>query len=69
MSTQAISLEEYWTIDQVASRVHVSPETVKKWLTNGLLPRTKAGKRTLVTETDLQAFIRKSTLQSSGIDE
>ena len=54
-------LEHYWTVKDVAARLHCSDDTVKRWLGNGSLAKTKAGGRTLVSETDLQAFLTHST--------
>jgi excisionase family DNA binding protein len=52
------ALELYHTIRQVAERLHAGESTVKRWISTGRLRPTKIGDRTLVTETDLQAFVR-----------
>lgn len=57
------TIEQYWTTKQVADRLHVSNDCVKKWLGRGILTKTKAGDRTLVSETALQDFLRRSTKQ------
>ncbi|HZL29177.1 MAG TPA: helix-turn-helix domain-containing protein [Acidobacteriaceae bacterium] len=54
-------LEMYWTVNQVAERLHVTPGGVRKWLGSGKLAKTKAGANTLVSETALQAFLKRST--------
>lgn len=59
-------LETYHTIPQVAERLHKTPAAVSKWLSRGLLKRTKAGGSTLISETDLQDFIRRSTEQAKA---
>ena len=51
-----------FTIDQVAERCHVSRDAVKKWLgRKDGLRKIKAGGRTLITEADLQDFLKRST--------
>jgi excisionase family DNA binding protein len=56
-----IKLEQYWTTKQVAERLHCTESCVKRWLWSGKLERVKAGDRTLITETEIQAFIVRST--------
>lgn len=51
----------YLSVVEAAERVRVSPWTVRMWLTNGRLPRFKAGGRTLIAESDLEAFVRLET--------
>ena len=58
-------LEQYWTTKQVAERLQVSADAVKKWLGAGKLRRTKIGGTTRVTETDLQDYIRRCTDRAS----
>lgn len=60
-----LSNEQYWTTAQVAERLHVTTAAVKKWLGEGRLARVKAGSKTLITETALQAFIADSTARAS----
>lgn len=61
----SVSMEQYWTTSQVADRLHVTVDGVKKWLKKGQLRKVKAGSKTLITETDLQQFIAESTRRSS----
>ena len=56
-----ILIETYWTVKQVADRLHVGEDCVRHWFTRGQLVRTKAGGKTLITETHLQDFLRRST--------
>lgn len=60
------SLEIYWTIKEVAARLKKSEDCVKKWLGSGRLKKTKAGGSTLVSETDLQQFLRESTEKAAA---
>jgi len=51
----------YLSVAEAAARVRVSPWTIRWWLTNGQLPRFKAGGRTLIAESDLEAFVRRES--------
>jgi len=54
--------ETYLTTRQIAQRLHVVEETVARyWIARGTgrLRATKAGRRWLVLESDLQEFIRE----------
>ena len=59
-------IEVYWTTKEVAERLRKSPDAVKKWLSSGALKRTKAGGSTLISETNLQAFLKESTERSAA---
>lgn len=54
-------LEQYWTIRDVMTRLHKGEATVKRWIQKGLLKKTKAGDSTLISESDLQKFLKEST--------
>jgi excisionase family DNA binding protein len=46
---------------EAAELLRVSPWTVSAWLSQGKLPRVKAGGRTLIAKADLEAFVRRSS--------
>lgn len=48
------------TTKEAAELLRVSPWTISAWLSQGKLPRIKAGGRTLIAKTDLEAFLRRS---------
>jgi excisionase family DNA binding protein len=48
------------TTKEAAELLRVSHWTVSAWLSQGKLPRTKAGGRTLIAKVDLEAFLRRS---------
>ncbi len=48
------------TTKEAAELLRVSHWTVSAWLSQGKLPRTKAGGRTLIAKADLEAFLRRS---------
>jgi excisionase family DNA binding protein len=47
------------TVNETAEILRVSPWTVWAWLSQGKLPRTKAGGRTLIAKADVEAFLRR----------
>jgi len=61
MAAQPAHFEQYWTTKEVAARLRVSHDCVRRWLSKELLAKTKAAGRTLVSETQLQDFLRRST--------
>lgn len=47
------------TIDEVAERLKVNPQTVRNWISRGELPETRVGaRRVRVTESDLGQFLK-----------
>jgi excisionase family DNA binding protein len=48
------------TTKEAAALLRVSHWTVSAWLSQGKLRRVKAGGRTLIAKTDLEAFLRES---------
>ena len=53
--------EIYWTIKELGNRLHVGISTVNRWIATNQLVRTKAGGKTLISETNVQAFLKAST--------
>lgn len=47
------------TTKEAAELLRVSHWTVSAWLSQGKLPRVKAGGRTLIAKSDLEAFLRR----------
>lgn len=58
--------EQYWTMEQIAERVHASVPSVKRWIGNGSLKKTKASGKTLISESALQDFLRESTERATS---
>ncbi len=51
-------MENYYSISQVADKIHKSEQSVCRWLKSGKLPYTQVSeRRRLITETDLQNFL------------
>ena len=50
-------LQKFFSINEAADLLRVSPWTVKRWFVQGRLRRTKVGKRTVVSKSDLEAFL------------
>jgi len=63
--SSTVPIEQYWTTKEVAARLKCSKDSVKRWLGNGSLKKTKAGGNTLISETNLQDFLKRSTEKAS----
>ena len=48
------------TTKEAAELLRVSPWTVSAWLSQGKLPRIKAGGRTLIAKADIEEFLHRS---------
>jgi excisionase family DNA binding protein len=53
------------TTREAAELLRVSPWTVAAWLSQGKLPRIKAGGRTLISKADIETFLRRGQVQES----
>jgi excisionase family DNA binding protein len=53
------------TTKEAAELLRVSPWTVSSWLSQGKLPRIKAGGRTLISMRDIETFLRRDQAQES----
>jgi len=53
-------MPELRTIDEVAPLLRVKPVTVRRLITDGKLPYTKAGRRYLFTDEHIRAFIARN---------
>ena len=60
-----IQVRELLTTKEAAEVLRVSHWTVSAWLSQGKLKRTKAGGRTLIARTDLEAFLQESSSPQS----
>lgn len=54
-------LPEAYSLDQVATQLNVSKDTVKRWTDRGDLPTFRHGSVIRVRRTDLEKFLRKQT--------
>lgn len=55
------SVDELLTVQQVAARLQVSVRTVRRWISSGLLPRSRLGARCVrVSTSDLAVFVARS---------
>jgi excisionase family DNA binding protein len=50
-------LDNIFTVDDVAEKTHVKPETVREWLRNGKLKGIKIGKAWLIQESNLKKAV------------
>ena len=51
--------ETLLTVEDVAQRLQIKPDTVRRWIRTGKLPAIELGGRLRVAPTDLQAFLDK----------
>ena len=51
------------TTKEAAELLRVSPWTIAAWLSQGKLKRIKAGGRTLIAKTDLEAFLIRGAMK------
>ena len=49
------------TTKEAAEMLRVSHWTISAWLSQGKLPRTKVGGRTLITKSALEAFLKDAS--------
>jgi excisionase family DNA binding protein len=65
-------MEEFYTVEEVAERLKVTPRTVREWLRTKRLKAGKAGRQWRIHETDLQAFMahgRPETQEEGAPDD
>lgn len=53
------TLETYWTVPQIAKAFQVTNDTVRNWITDGLLRAIKIGQMWRVANADLIVFTEK----------
>jgi excisionase family DNA binding protein len=66
---EQLIMAEYLTVPQAAKECHVAIETVRGWIKKGLLPKSKAGGRVLITRQSLDDFIRSSSGNQPATNE
>lgn len=54
-------MTNYLSVAEAAAQIKVSPWTIRYWMTKGRLARFKAGGRTLILASDLEALVRRET--------
>jgi excisionase family DNA binding protein len=65
-------LQDYFTMSQVAERLHKSEQSVVRWIRDGKLPYTQVlERRRLISENDLREFLdaRRITAPPKRIDK
>jgi excisionase family DNA binding protein len=59
-------VDKLYSIKDAGQRLGgISPWTIEAWLSKGKLKRTKAGRRTLISETEIQRFLAECGLAAS----
>ena len=58
---------ETLTIQQVARRLKVKPDTVRRWIRSGRMPGIKIGHILRVPEAELERYLASSTVAPAGL--
>jgi excisionase family DNA binding protein len=59
-------MENLYDISSAAQKLGgISEWTIRSWLTKGLLRRTKVGRRTMISEAEIERFVREQNLDVS----
>lgn len=62
---KVIQMERIYSIDQVCEKLGgISRSTVETWLSAGRLKRTKIGRRTMVSESELCRFVASCQVEA-----
>lgn len=61
MRADRSAAEEHLKVPEVASTLKVTPNTVYRWISEGVLPAFKVGENTRVSVTALRAFVADHT--------
>jgi excisionase family DNA binding protein len=60
MTDQSITSDDFITVDEIVKFVHVSTETVRRWIRSGDLPHSgKVGKHYHISKHDLYSFLKR----------
>jgi excisionase family DNA binding protein len=55
-----VSLERLFSVEETAKKLGgISTWTVHAWLSQGRLRRTKIGRRTMISESELERFVKE----------
>jgi len=58
---------ELLTVDEVAARLKLNPQTVRRWIRRGLLPGTRIGRKEWrIRETDLARYLAPAAPSGRG---
>lgn len=61
-----IQEKKYLTVDDIKNETHLSNDSIRKYIREGLIKASKVGVRYLVKREDLDAFIESRTKQING---
>jgi excisionase family DNA binding protein len=60
-------MEKLYDVKSAAETLgDISPSTVRAWLSQGRLNRTKLGRRTMVSHSELERFVREGQRREGG---
>jgi excisionase family DNA binding protein len=60
-------MEKLYDVKSAAEKLgDISPSTVRAWLSQGRLSRTKLGRRTMVSQSELERFVSQGQRREGG---
>ena len=59
-------LDRLWTVEQLASRLHVKPATVHAWCSRGTIAFYRLGRRTLFHPDDVATWLSAKRVEAVG---
>ena len=59
-------LDRLWTVEQLASRLHVKPATVHAWCSRGTISFYRLGRRTLFHPRDVAEWLASKHVDAVG---
>lgn len=65
-SNGSLQLGDLLTVEEAAALLRVKSSTIRAWLTQGRLARTKIGRLTRILREDAEAFIRAGRTVPNG---
>jgi excisionase family DNA binding protein len=51
---------KFYTITETATALHVTPQTIRRWIKEGRIKSQRIGRPILITEKNLKAFLQVS---------
>jgi excisionase family DNA binding protein len=62
----SVTLERYYTVEEICERLQVSDQTVRRWIKRGKLTAYKPGKEFRIRSGDLEEFLEARRVRPEG---
>ena len=59
----SVTLERYYTVEEVCGKLQVSDQTVRRWVKSGKLTAFKPGKELRIRPADLEKFLESRKIR------